>query len=222
MKQNFSATVLLVGLCLLPACSRQQDIHGYYSVEIAPGKFVPVKFSKWFPRRMSIQYSNTVVKYEGYIELNAPQTLMEFDGKLYLLALHAGRKRPRNEWLYRCFRQEGNGFKEIPAEDFPRSIAIFNLWRPGDPRRYSRGMDGETIDAAREARELNPDDKYFLNSYQARLWYMLEVTNNLYKAEWEYSVAESTNFVSQYIAKYKPVHLTSMEMKPLPKSKYKF
>ena len=171
---------------------------------------------------MTILYGNTVVKYEGYIELNSPETLMEFDGKLHLLALHAGRKRPRTEWLYRCFRQDGNTFKEIPAREFPRSIAIFNLWRPGDPRRYSTGVDGETIDAARENRELNPDDKYFANSYQARLWYMLEVENNLHRAEWGYSTEEAPKFLREYIAKYKPVRLTSMEMKRLPKSQCKF
>src|SRR5258705_2924023 len=221
MGKNLFATLSLLTLCLLSACSGQQDIDGCYGVEIAPGKFVPVKFSKWFPRKMTILYSNTVVKYEGYIELNSPQTLMEFDGKLYLLALHAGRKRPRTEWLYRCFRQDGNTFKEIPAKEFPRSIPIFNLWRPGDPRRYSRGMDGETIDDAKLGRELNPDDKYFVTSYQARLWYMLEVENNLHKAEWGYSTEEAPKFLREYIAKYKPVRLTSMEMKRLPKSESK-
>jgi hypothetical protein len=183
MGKNLVATLSLLMLCFLSACSGQQDLDGCYAVEIAPGKFVPVKLSKWFPRGMTILYSNTVVKFEPPIQLKRPPTLMEFDGKLYVLALHAEPKMPRNKWHYRSFRQDGNTFKEIPIKDFPRSIAIFNVWRPRD--RYSTGMEGEKIDAARLGRELNPDDKYFANSYQARLWYMLEVENNFHKSEWE-------------------------------------
>lgn len=174
MRHTLLMSGLALAFCFLSACSGG-DIDGCYSLEIAPGKFVPVKFSKWFPRQMTILYSNTVVKWEGYVELNRPQTLMEFDGKLYLLALEAKRDRPRSEWLYRCYRQEGKTFKEIPAKDFPRSIAILNIWRPGFPGRYSTGMEGTMIDHAKLGRELDPEDKYFVNSYQSRLWYMLEV-----------------------------------------------
>lgn len=222
MKRVIFFTSISLALGFLSACTGN-DPHGCFSVEIAPGKFVPVKLSKWDPRKLTVLYSNTVVKYEGYRELNRPQTLMEFDGKLYLLALYAERGKAREKFRYITFRQEKNTFKEIPNKEFPRSIAIFNLWRPGDPGRYSMGMTSEEkLDNAQLSRELDPENKYFVNSYQSRLWYMLEVENNLYKAEREFYGDEAKTFLQEYIAKYKPVHLTSMEMKPLPKNACKF
>lgn len=217
--KNLFITFLLATLCFLPACG--DDPHGCYSVEIAPGKFVPVKFTTWNPHKMTVYYNGTAIKYPGYDGLNRPKTLMEFDGKLYVLALEARRSQGRDQWKYIAFRQEGNKFERIPEKDFPRSIAIFNLWRPGDPTRYSTGAGGVKIDAAKIARELNPDDVYFVNSYQARLWYMLEVTNSLYASERDYSVYEGKKFLQDYIEKYKPVRLTSMEMKALPKGQCK-
>lgn len=222
MKNVITLTLLSLTIGFLPACS-DADPHGCFSVEIAPGKFVPVKLSKWSPRELSVLYSNNVVKYDGYLELNRPQTLMEFDGKLYLLALYAERGKGREKFRYIGFRQEGNTFKEIPDKEFPRSIAIFNLWRPGDRSRYSMGMTSEDkLDEVQLIRKLDPEDKYFVNSYQARLWYMFEVTNSLYYAERNFYGDEAQKFLRKYIANYKPVRLTSMEMKALPKNECKF
>jgi hypothetical protein len=192
-----------------------------YFVEINPGKFVPVKFSKYFDRDMTIKYGDQVVRYKGHVEANPPDSLMEFSGKLYVLALDATAVQ-RARWRWRCYEQDGDHFKEIPAKDFPRSVAIRNLWRPGDPRRHSVGMRGEKIDAVLLNRTLNPEDKYFVNSYQAMLWYMLEVTNSLDFAEKYFYGEKAVEFLRDYIAKYKPVHLTVMEMKPVPVAESKF
>lgn len=219
--RNPVSLLLLIALCVLPACSGDEP-HGWYSVEIAPGKFVPVSFSSWTHGGMTVQYSNQVVKWVGSLKLNPPRTLMEFEGKLYMVALKAEREKFASEWYYCFFVQEGNGFKEIPAKDFPRSVAIFNLWRPGDRSRYATGIGGVTIDYSKLGRELNPEDDHFVNSYQARLWYMLEKEISLYQAEREFGGEEGKKFLRDYIVKYKPVRLTSMEMKPVTKGKTKF
>lgn len=70
--------------------------------------------------------------------------------------------------------------------------------------------------------ELDPENKYFVNSYQARLWFMLEIENNLEKAEREFFGEQAKTFLLEYIAKYNPVRLTSMELKPVPKDECNF
>jgi hypothetical protein len=168
-----------------------------------------------FPTHLKINYQGQLVTYIDPPGLNRPRSLMEHEGKLYVLALDAT-ARSRKDWRWRAFRQEGNSFKEIDAKDFPRSIAILNIWRPNDPQRYATGNEGQ-LDYLAMGLKLNPEDKYFANSDQARLWFMLEVENSIWAAYGgKYSSTDHT-LVRQYIAKYKPVRLTSMEMRPVSK-----
>lgn len=207
--------VLFIGY--MSGCSNGPGVGCFY-VEVAPAKYVPVKFDSeiGYKSDMKIRYERQSVVFKLPIECNTASSLLEFDGKLYGLALDTS-SRDRSKWKYRSFRQAGDRFEEIPIKDFPRSIAIFNIWRPGDPSRYGTGIGGVKIDDVEIGRALNPEDGYFVNSYQARLWYMLEVTNSLDTAEREFGGDEAKKFLLEYIAKYKPVHLTSMEMKPVAK-----
>lgn len=142
--------------------------------------------------------------------------------KLYIFALDAAAKRTE-KWRWRAYRQDGNSFKEIDVKDYPRSIAIMNVWRPNDRSRYATGMKPEDkIGYAVLGRELNPENGCFGNSCQAMLGYMLETENNLEKAEREFTGDEARKFPHNSIAKHKPVRLTSMEMTPMPKAKIRF
>lgn len=206
----------------MTGCSNGPGVGCFY-VEVAPGKFIPVEFTSKFRTDMKIRYGGQTTVFELPWGINSAQTLMEFEGRLYVLALDAS-SRDRSKWPYRCFRQDGDKFEEIMPEEFPRSVAIFNIWRPGDRSRYATGMTAEDkLDFVKIGMALNPEDPYFVNSYQARLWYMLEVTNSLFWAERNFGDGEADQkFLREYIAKYKPVHLTSMEMKPVPKEECKF
>jgi hypothetical protein len=123
-------------------------------------------------------------------------------------------------WRWRAFKQDDDKFKEIPLDEYPKSIAILNIWLPGDPSRYSTGMEGERVDGLVLARECDPDQRYFSNTDQARLWFMLEVANDWEKACLQYKT--SSGFVRQFKSKHRPVRLTSMELLPVPKEQRGF
>ncbi len=190
-------------------------------VEIAPDKWVPVKRSKFFPGNLKVKYGGQVVQYKSQPGLNAPRSLMEFEGKLYLLAFDPIGKRAK-DWRWRCFRQKEKTFEEIPVADYPKSVAIINLWFPGDRRRYSSAKKWHDVDELVLARECDPENIYFANSDMARLWYMLEVVNDFEQAYGGSYSSSDLTFVRQFKAKYKPVRLTSMEMKPAPKKECDF
>ena len=168
---------------------------------------------------MKIKYNNQVLYFTAKPGPNSAQSLMEFEGKLYILAFDA---RPTQvaKWRWKCSRQEGEHFQEIPDRDFPRNIAILNIWYPDDPSRFATGTGGKPIDYVKVGLRLDPDEGAFWYSQQARLWAMLDVTNSYKHSDmvWE----EWPDFLRRYKAKYNPVHLTSMELKPVPKSERNF
>jgi hypothetical protein len=194
----------------------------YYYVEISPNKYVPVKFVSILEKNMTIKYNGIVVKYDSIGWLNRPRTLMEYNGKLYVLALDASSP-VRADYKWRAFEQMNDKFVEISIDKFPKSIAIINIWLPGDPRRLSTGLHAEDkLDYVVINREMDLNNKYFYNNDQARLWYMLEVTNSLEIAESRVPVDVFQRVVREYKSKYNPVRLTSMEMKPVPKEEQNF
>ncbi|HAV62151.1 MAG TPA: hypothetical protein DCY13_07275 [Verrucomicrobiales bacterium] len=218
---------LLMVLGFTSGCSKDPSIGCYY-VEIAPEKFVPVQFNRDYRTDMFIEYEGRTVvfKLPGRYpdEPNSASTLMEYEGRLYVIALDAS-KPGRDAYYYRFWRQKDQTFEEIEAKEFPRSIAILNIWRPGrfTQLRYSTGMtEDDKIDQVALIRNLDPEDKYFLNSYQARLWYMLENRNSLGWAEREFSWEEASMFLHEYIERYQPVKLSSMEMRPVPEGECDF
>ncbi len=222
MSNNFrwALPIGLLALCCCLSCNKISSGQ-YYYVEVAPAKFVPLRFPRLLPENMVIKYGGRIVTFECLPGLNPPDSLMEFGGKLYVLAFDASGKRAK-DWRWRCFEQDGDHFKEIPASSYPRSIAILNLWRPGDPRRYSTGMEGERLDQLVLARECDIESRYFSNTDQARMWFMLEVENSYEAAYGRKYDTEDRSFIRQFKAKYNPVHLTSMEMKPVPKKERDF
>jgi hypothetical protein len=212
---------LLLALGVTGGCSQDPSIGCFY-VEIAPAKFVPVRFNEKHGSDMFIRYENQTVVFKLPRGLNSPRTLMEHEGRLYVMALDASGPGV-DVWRYRFWRQKGQGFGEIEAKDFPRSIAIFNIWRPGDRNRYATGMtQADKLDFVILGRELDPENGYFVNSYQARLWWMLENQNSLGLAERTFGGEEGRKFLREYIAKYQPVKLTSMEPTPVPKGECDF
>lgn len=223
------------GFCC--GCSRE-GTSPYQYVEIAPNKYVPVKFSPYITTDLVIKYDGKVVTYKGPAGINAPEALMEHNGRLYVLAFDASAQtlkecQKRGPWRWRCFEQDGPGFKEIPAADYPRSIATINIWRPDGfqgkrSRRYRSGMHGEKIDQLAFAKSFDTEDLYFANCEIAWLWFMLEVAND-YKAvsggmglsDIRYDSQDRT-FIRNFKAKYKPVQLTTMELTPVPKEMIDF
>ena len=210
--------MLACGMAICVSCSCRSLSWDYYYVEIAPGQFVPVKFHKHFKGYMEIKYKEIIVAHANPPELNKPECLMEYDGKLYILSFYAY-DRHLKDWRWIAFKQDGNKFKEIPLSEFPRSVALLNLWYPDEKnggysrkhRRYFIGVDGETVDQLSLIRDFDVTSKYFTNNDTVRLWYCLEIAN-----DWGRAQRDSDVDVKAYIEKYKPVRMTSMEMKPVP------
>jgi hypothetical protein len=197
-----------------------------------------VKFCPYTTTDLVIKYEGKIVKYDGPVGVNAPEALMEYNGKLYVLALDASAQslkecKKRGPWRMRCFEQEGLGFKEIPATNYPRSIATINIWRPDGfqgkiSRRYQSGMHGEKIDQLAFAKNFDTEDLYFANCEIAWLWFMLEVVNDFGAVTGSMNLSgirydsQDRTFIRNFKAKYKPVQLTTMELTPVPKEKRDF
>ncbi len=234
---NMLCAVLASCLVFCCGCSSDGD-SPYQYVEIAPGKYVPVKFSSYITTDLVIKYEGKIVKYEGPAGVNAPEALMEYNGKLFVLALDASAQtlkecQERGPWRWRCFEQEGLGFKEIPAASYPRSIATINIWRPDGfqgkiSRRYQSGMHAEKIDQLAFAKNFDTEDLYFADCEIAWLWFMLEVTNDISAVTGGMGLSDirydsqNRTFIRNFKAKYKPVQLTTMELTPVPKEKIDF
>jgi hypothetical protein len=235
---NFLYSMMILSFLVLSyGCSGGKESQ-YQYVEIAPGKYVPVKFPTYMTCDLIIKYDGKIVTFKGPAGINDPETLMEYNGKLYVLALDASAQslkecRERGPWRWRCFEQEGLGFKEIPATNYPRSIATINIWRPdgfqgNTSRRYRSGMKGEKIDQLVFAKKFDTEDLYFANCEIAWLWFMLEVVNDLGAvtggmglSDMRYD-SEDRTFIRKFKAKYKPVQLTTIELTPVPKEKIDF
>jgi len=231
---RLSVVVALLGT----SCSGEKATADCFYVEIAPAKFVPVRFPYFKDHDLVIKYNGQVLTYKGPAGVNMAESLMEFDGKLYVLAFDARARRYEDRkdygpWRWRCFEQDGDGFKEIPAADFPRSIAIINIWRPDGfrnhtSRRYRTGTKDGTIDQIDLVRSLDTENVHFANSDTAWLWFMLEVNNDFDAISGggprdtvRYDSSDRT-FVRQFKAKYMPMQLTHVELRPVPKGECDF
>jgi hypothetical protein len=234
---NVLCTVIVASILFCCGCSNG-GFSPYQYVEIAPGKYVPVKFPSIMTSDLVIKYEGNVVKFDGPAGVNPPESLMEYKGKLYVLAFDASARslnecRERGPWRWRCFEQDGTGFKEIPASSYPRSIATINIWRPGGfqgttSRRFRWGMHGEKIDQLAFARSFDTENLYFPNCEIAWLWFMLEVDNDLKAVTGVMGVSkirydsQDRTFVRNFKQKYNPVQLTTMELTPVPREKIDF
>jgi hypothetical protein len=193
-----------------------------------------VKFPSLATSDLVIKHEGQIVTFKGPAGVNAPEALMEHDGKLYVLAFDASssgiqEKRTKGPWRWRSFEQDGAAFKEIPATNYPRSIATINIWRPTGfqghvSRRYCSGVQGEKIDKLVFARTFDTEDGYFANSEIAWMWFMLEVRNDFgvvdgsgLQEDVRYHGRDRT-FIREFKAKYKPVQLTTIELTPVPKN----
>lgn len=224
---------------LLSGCSPGKATSDYFYVEIAPAKFVPVRFPYFRDHDLVIKYNGSVVTYKNpSFGVNMPESLMEYNGKLYVLAFDTSARRYEDRkqfgpWRWRCFEQDGKGFKEIPASSFPRSIALINIWRPNGfrshvSRRFSTGMHGEKIDHIDLVRSLDTEAPYFADCEIAWLWFMIEVNNDFNAITGggpldtvRYNPSDRS-FVREFKAKYKPVQLTTIELKPVPRKEWDF
>ena len=231
--------LLVVAAALLASgCSPERALSDWFYVEIAPAKYVPVRFPFFKDHDLVIKYKGNVVVFEAPHGVNMPESLMEHEGRLYVLAFDTSARRyeereTRGPWRWRCFEQEGNRFKEIPASTFPRSIAIINIWRPDGfrghvSRRFRTGIHGERIDQIDLARTLDTEKPYFANCEIAWLWFMLEVSNDFSSVIGGGPVdlvrynPSDRSFVRNFKAKYRPVQLTTIELKPVPRTEQNF
>ncbi len=222
----------------LAGCSQDKATGDCFYVEIAPAKFVPVRFPYFKDHDLVIKYNGNVVTYKSPPGVNMPESLMEYNGKLYVLAFDTSARRYEDRkkygpWRWRCFEQDGKGFKEIPASSFPRSIALINIWRPNGfrghvSRRFSTGTNGEKIDQIDLVRSLDTENLYFANCEIAWLWFMLEVNNDFNaivgggpRDTVRYNPSDRS-FVREFKAKYKPTQLTTVELKPVPRKDRRF
>ena len=180
-----------------------------FEVEISSGVFIPVKQSDWewadpkglAPKeraRLKMWYKGNDVSWEGDA---IPNVLREYDGRLYAIGFdrqtkkHIERKRlGESKCMLRYYRQEGEAFVEIPAREFPPSIAVQNM-----------GIENREAREITDLRMLNTDSFPFRISVTAFAWREIETGEPMD----EYGVDAA--FLKQFIAKHRPIALQTMK-----------
>lgn len=111
-----------------------------------------------------------------WVGLGVPITLRVWKDCLYLIAFD--RETDFGHIRFRYYRQNDKTFMEIPADQFPKSIATQNLWLKKDNGTRN---DGSTVNEIEIAKEMNPADHDFQDSLTAKLWYQCETGKEYYE-----------------------------------------
>lgn len=168
-------------------------------VEVTPGKFVPLEKWDWTvddPKNVSqdektrirIEFDDTAVVWEG---VEIPVCMREHDGSFYMIGYdrETGRRQGTQQQRYTYYRAAGNRLQKIAASDFPRSIAIQNLWI-------------KNTNLLRVTRELDISDPWFGHSVTAQVW------KDLIKAERAF--ASDADIFRYFVEQHDPVKLTKI------------
>jgi len=118
-----------------------------------------------------------------WVGLGVPIAVREYKGHLYMIVFD--RETEYRKIRFRYYRQADNTFLEIAADEYPREIAVQNLWL-GDQYAKEAVM------------KLDPDDTHFQRSLTAKIWRQLETHREYY--EMDYTI--EAEFLRGYLEKY--------------------
>jgi hypothetical protein len=199
--------------------SQQQE------VEVAPGKWVTIareddeirvgvgSASLSLPgggdedvTRLRIPWQGKTVFWEGN---PVPFSLREWEGRLYLIGLD---RTDMDRCRFRYYQQEGEAMREIPQAEFPRRIATQNMWLKADRFSIRSSVDGKDrrIYELQLARDIDPEDMYFLGKLTAQVWYHLLLGKDYY----ETAAEQYQEAAREYKRLYDPIALPTIIRTP--------
>ncbi len=234
---SYLGVILITGATMFSSCSEEPSeknkgilakFHGRDDVEISPGKFItigntskdidykPTGFKEtvglivdsvkngpeW--THIGVPWNGKLLEWKGE---PIPICLREFEGKLYMVVYD---RTVPNKSRFRYYKEDKETLIEIKASDFPKKIAIQNMWLT---EQWGWGDEG-AIDRIQILIDLNPSHKYFRSTgLTSSLWICLSTEKEYYEID-GYNVKitydEEKKILLEYAQKYEPIKLTQI------------
>lgn len=141
-----------------------------------------------------IPWKENKIHWKG---VDVPISLRVHQDTLYMIGFD--RETDHQNWGFRFYKQEGNEFKEIAPDQYPKSIATQNLWFS----EIHKNIDNVIL-----AINLNPKASRFDDSLTAMIWCQLMTGKEYYEISLNRDAIRK--ICKEYIAKYKPIKLTKI------------
>lgn len=149
--------------------------------------------SEW--TELWIPWNGVTIHWKG---VPIPFTLRPWEGTMYMIAFDRDSRRNSKthqvDCILRFYKQKGDAFVEIKAEEFPKRIATQNMWIK-DPRDIEL------------TRKLDPRQRYFGHTLTAQLWAQLLTGKEYYQLP-AGSVDEDQSV--EFYEKYHPIPLPTI------------
>lgn len=184
--------------------------------EVEPGNFVSYQehLEKWVLKHKSLgavhilptqepafyQRNTTYlsIPWQGHqvlwVGLGVPICLRSHGNQLYLIVFD--RESDFKQIRFRYFRQDHGVMAEIVPKDFPKEIAVQNLWL----EKESGFRDGKPINEIEIAKNLDPASIDFQESLTAKIWAHLESGKEYYEIK---DTPVAASFLKDYGEKYR-------------------
>ena len=185
------------------------------AAEVEPGTFVDCRehLEKWVlkhtsftavhllstPKPAFYQRDTTYlsISWQGrevlWVGLGVPICLRSRNNLLYLVVFD--RESDAGRIRFRYFRQDHGVMAEMAATDFPKEIAVQNLWL----KKENGFRDGTPINEVEIAKSLDPENIDFQQSLTAKIWMQLETGKEFYEIK---DTPADAGFLKEFKEKY--------------------
>ena len=202
----------------------RQSVDGKGTAEVEPGKFIEyeehieiwdlkytsfaavhalkTKEAKYYQRNttyLSISWQGQDLFWVG---VGVPICLRSDNKVLYLVVFD--RDSDFSYIRFRYYRQDHSVLAEITPKEFPKEIAVQNLWLKKENGFHN---DGKPINEIEIAKNLDPEDSDFQQSLTAKMWMQLETGKEFYETEHDPVPAE---FLKEFLKNNKVKKLQSI------------
>lgn len=216
---------LILGLCNSCVNSKfpSETDFSPQNIEISPGHFITVlEFAEEMPERETVatfvrSFHNRVIEgnpeewymmkipWQGkqviYRDVAVPVSLREFEGRLYVIGndMSGG----YGHCAYRYYREEGMVMREISYAEYPKWVAIQNMWWNYADLKSTREHPAR-VDLTIRA---NPGDFWFGNTMTASIWWHLMTGT---KESQQDTSTPPDEILFKFVNQYPPIRLTQI------------
>lgn len=193
----------------------RESIDTTRKAEVEPGNFVTYRehLEKWALKNKSLgavhvlatqepafyQRDTTYlsIPWQGqevlWVGLGVPVCLRSHSNQLYLIVFD--RESDAKQIRFRYFHQNHGAMAEIAPKDFPKEIAVQNLWL----KKENGFRDGKPIDEVEIVKNLDPGSIDFQDSLTAKIWAQLESGKEFYEIK---DTPVAAGFLKNFSEKY--------------------
>ncbi len=213
MNHRFQIVWVLLLVLMISGCSGGGAPNRKIWVEVSPDTWLEVA---WEPQLFSYTFQWKGKKVQRKIKVNEAGaehllcSLREKDGVLYTIVLDR-EEVPKSRFIFSKLNAEGDGFREIKAELYPKVIATQNMQLDG--LEGIRDVNGNVVDFTKILQELDVGHAYFFHTLTANVWVCLETGKQKHELSAAFSADEITKLAKNYAKKYNPIPLKNLVRK---------